>query len=142
MDFRSASFSTWLIGLAIDTLNSGSGNDTLDGGLGNDNLGLAVSAAMYWCAMPAQAPSRSTLARAQAAVRRATMRPAGIENIQGGDGADSLVGDSLSNILAGGAGDDTLRWWRRPGHLPLAVPAMTACLPVAAAAIAGFPMLS
>ncbi len=92
-----------------DTLITGTGTDSLAGGIGDDSLsgGTGVDWAFYGDAGGAITVDLSApVANATGAAGNDTL--IAIENIHGGNGDDSLLGDSLGNSLAGGAGDDTL----------------------------------
>jgi Ca2+-binding RTX toxin-like protein len=98
-----------LVGMAgNDTISGGAGNDTLVGGLGNDSLngGDGIDTASY----SGSAAVKVTLvtSRAQATLGAGTDIIAGIENLIGGDGNDSLAGNASANRLEGGLGSDTL----------------------------------
>jgi Ca2+-binding RTX toxin-like protein len=86
-------------GAAADaTLDGGEGDDTLDGGAGNDwasyaNAGGAVTVDL----------SAGTSSGADGSDDLK-----GIENVLGGIGNDSILGDGLTNVLDGGNGDDTV----------------------------------
>jgi Ca2+-binding RTX toxin-like protein len=86
-------------GAAADaTLDGGEGDDTLDGGAGNDwasyaNAGGAVTVDL----------SEGTSSGADGSDDLK-----GIENVLGGIGNDSILGDGLNNVLDGGNGDDTV----------------------------------
>ncbi|MCA4920927.1 MAG: Hint domain-containing protein, partial [Roseomonas sp.] len=87
-------------GLGNDTLNGGSGtaNDTLIGGAGTD-LASYDSAAT---------PVTVDLSNGSSSGAFGTDSLTGIENVLGGNGDDSILGDSLANLLDGGLGNDTL----------------------------------
>jgi hypothetical protein len=88
-------------------LQGGTANDTfritegiasglsLDGGAGTDKLDYAAYAGAIDVDLAAATATGSA-------------HVAGIENVQGGDGADIIRGDGNDNILAGGAGTDIL----------------------------------
>jgi ELWxxDGT repeat protein len=93
-----------------DTLAGGSaGADTAPGGDGADTLdgGDDVDAASYAGLAAGVAVSLAILGVQETggAGRDLLLR---IENLEGGDGADSLTGDAGANSLAGGAGNDLL----------------------------------
>ncbi|MCA3386681.1 MAG: hypothetical protein INF78_18305 [Roseomonas sp.] len=84
-----------------DTINGGFGEDRIDGGAGLDVLGYADLTA------PGQAVTVDLVAlRTMGVAGNDTL--IGIENILTGAGNDSLVGDSLANMLLSGAGNDTI----------------------------------
>ena len=83
-----------------DTLSGGSGNDTLTGGAGLD-----------WASYVELITTQSVTVNlvtgiATGAAGRDLL--SGIENLLGGAGNDSLLGDGLANRLLGGNGNDTL----------------------------------
>ncbi|WP_210490842.1 peroxidase family protein [Microvirga antarctica] len=81
-----------------NSLAGGAGGDTLDGGNGNDTAVYRGSAAVF-----------VDLAAGKASGGEATGDVLiSIENIVGGDGADSLRGDAGNNHLSGGGGYDLL----------------------------------
>jgi Ca2+-binding RTX toxin-like protein len=98
-----------LSGLAGDDyLEGGSGSDTLMGGEGADILvgGSGVDQASYANAQGAVAASLAT--SSGTAGDAADDFIVGIENLLGGDFADTLEGNAAANLLEGGAGDDLL----------------------------------
>lgn len=86
-------------GAGNDWLYGGKGNDTLDGGAGLDwavyDTGMAVSIDL------ALSGPQNTLAAGFDLLRN-------IENVRGGGGDDTLLGDGAGNHLAGGSGNDVL----------------------------------
>ena len=77
-----------------DTLEGGAGADRLDGGAGNDTVSYAGSAAVI-----------VNLATGAVSGGDATGDTLiSIENAIGGDGADTLIGDSGNNVLSGAGG--------------------------------------
>lgn len=94
-------------GLGADSLYGGAGNDVLNGGGGNDllNGGTGIDRAEF----SGGAALRVNLAITAAQnTGQGTDRLISIENVTGGAGSDSLVGNNLANILIGGIGADTL----------------------------------
>lgn len=99
-------------GGANDTLVGGNGNDELVGGTGKDTLdgSAGTDTANY-------SERTRSVAVVLAGASNATVKINGtaedtlrnVENIIGGLDNDTLSGDSLANLLRGGAGDDTLR---------------------------------
>ena len=81
-----------------DSLRGGRGNDTLDGGAGEDTVILSASRGDLLVDLQAglmeAAGSRDLLVS--------------VENVLGGQGADTLRGSDGANDLRGGAGDDNL----------------------------------
>ncbi|MCA3324932.1 MAG: hypothetical protein INF69_14630, partial [Roseomonas sp.] len=97
-------------GNANDSLNGDGGANVLDGGLGNDTLvGGAGQDTISYASM-AQGSQAVTVDLGAGTSSGAAGNDSftGFEGIQGGNGADSLLGDSLDNIIAGGFGNDTL----------------------------------
>ena len=80
-----------------NTLDGGAGDDKLDGAGGVDTLSFAGF----------NAPVTVSLAQKKAR-GNGNDTLANIENVLGGSGDDSLMGDGLANNLNGGAGDDLL----------------------------------
>ena len=76
-----------------DTLNGGVGDDTLNGGAGRDTASYAGISASVTVRLPVAIP-QGTGAGTDLLI--------GIENVTGGSGNDSIVGDDGANILAGG----------------------------------------
>jgi len=100
-----------------DTLNGGDGDDTLVGGDGNDMLtgGIGADALMGGSGIDTASYATSVLALIADLERwgNNTGDAAGdtfveIENLTGGSGDDTLVGDFNNNVLTGGAGNDVL----------------------------------
>jgi Ca2+-binding RTX toxin-like protein len=90
-----------------DALSGADGNDSLIGGGGNDTLigGADTDLASYAAAMGAVTVDLTAGTSSGAA---GNDRLTGIENILGGNGNDSILGDSLANVLDGGLGNDTI----------------------------------
>jgi len=90
-----------------DTMLGGTENDSLLGGIGNDSLlgGDGADTMGYLTASSAVTVDLVT-GRAIGADGNDTL--SGIENVQGGGFADSILGDNSANILAGGDGADTI----------------------------------
>ena len=123
-------------GALADTLNGSTGNDTLAGGLGNDSLmggsghdlldggndadtlsggaghdTLIGGAGLDWASYAELTSGQAVTVNlvtgsATGAAGRDLL--SGIENLLGGAGNDSLLGDGLANRLLGGNGNDTL----------------------------------
>jgi Ca2+-binding RTX toxin-like protein len=93
-----------------DSILGDGGNDSLIGGLGNDSIhgGAGIDLLSYAdMAAVTQAITIDMVAmRATGAAGNDTFM--GIENILAGAGHDSLLGDSLVNLLSGGGGKDTI----------------------------------
>ncbi|MET0427788.1 MAG: cadherin domain-containing protein, partial [Microvirga sp.] len=90
-----------------NTLTGGSGDDTLDGAFGDDRLdgGAGLDTARFSGSLGATVDLSKTGAQGTG---YGTDTLVGIENLEGGSGADSLAGNDGANRLVGGAGNDTL----------------------------------
>jgi Ca2+-binding RTX toxin-like protein len=107
-----SAFADLLIGDGIaNILSGGGGNDLLSGGLGNDTLngGAGSDTADYTDAtndlqIVLDVPGGATVN----AGALGTDTLIAIENLNGGTGNDTLVGNALTNILTGGGGNDVL----------------------------------
>lgn len=100
-------------GKGNDVLSSGGGNDFLQGGVGDDQLvgGSGVDTADYSDKSVAVSVDLAALSGSVAtayvnSVAEDTLE--GIENITGGTGNDTLLGDGADNTLSGGDGNDFL----------------------------------
>lgn len=82
-----------------DRLLGGAGNDLLNGGAGRDSAVFTGRGAVV-VDLGRSGPQ-------QTGAGRDTLR--GIEDVEGGAGADRITGDGGANLLAGGAGNDRLR---------------------------------
>lgn len=90
-----------------NVLNGGAKNDTLEGGLGSDTLigGDGIDTARY-----------NGSAKVYVNLENKGLQNTGhgydlldgIENVEGGSGSDTLIGDDANNKLAGNGGNDTL----------------------------------
>jgi len=93
-----------------DTILAGGGDDTFIGGFGEDSIdgGGAVDLLSYADLLSAtQAVTVDLVAlRSTGAAGNDTL--AGIENVLTGAGNDSVLGDSLANMISTGGGNDTL----------------------------------
>ncbi len=89
-------------GLGHDTLRGGEGADTLQGGAGIDTADYADKIAAVSVVLAGDTPATVFVGGI------AEDSVAGIENLRGGTGNDSLTGDAAANTLEGGAGDDVL----------------------------------
>jgi Ca2+-binding RTX toxin-like protein len=89
-------------GLGNDTLRGGGGADTLQGGAGIDTADYAEKTAAISVTLAGDTAATVTVGGI------AEDNIAGIENLRGGTGNDSLTGDAAANTLEGGAGDDIL----------------------------------
>lgn len=108
-------------GLGNDTLSGGDGDDILNGGDGDDTLIGGAAANGSFNQLNGDNGSDTTSYASQSAAIYADLNTGGghiggvltdlftsIENLTGGSGNDTLVGNGLSNRLVGGAGDDLL----------------------------------
>jgi Ca2+-binding RTX toxin-like protein len=98
-----------LIGRAgADRLSGDDGNDILDGGLGNDviNGGAGTDTASYQNA--ASGVTITLRTQNQSGGEAEGDQLISIENVEGSDFNDSLIGNDAANILTGRAGDDIL----------------------------------
>ncbi len=89
-----------------DTLLGGGGFDTLDGGAGTDLLSYAESTAVWVNLGAAEDAGGYNLGGAGGNAQGDRFR--NVENLQGSDYDDILIGDQDANLLIGGAGADTL----------------------------------
>ena len=92
-----------------DTLNGGDGNDTLEGGRGGDTLigGKGNDTALYNNSAAGVIVRLNFGNGTGADASLDTL--SGIENVQGSDFSDTLLGDGEANALAGRSGNDVLR---------------------------------
>ena len=100
--FGDAMANTLSGGLGHDTLRGGEGADTLQGGAGIDTADYADKIAAVSVVLAGDTPATVFVGGI------AEDSVAGIENLRGGAGNDSLTGDAVANTLEGGAGDDVL----------------------------------
>jgi Ca2+-binding RTX toxin-like protein len=122
----------YTVGDGVDTIDGGAGTDTLrvSGTAGNDTIHVAVNGAGVVTAIEGMSPTSIesyivdggsgtdtldyTGTTAGVTVNLATPSApgftsvAGIENVTGGSGNDTLTGNSGVNVLTGGVGNDTL----------------------------------
>ncbi|MBY6241567.1 hypothetical protein K3F48_10295 [Methylosinus sp. Sm6] len=89
-------------GFGNDVLRGGGGKDVLDGYIGVDTADYSDKTASVVLTLNGAADAVVTVG----GVAEDTIRS--IENVTGGSGADTLVGDGKANTLLGGGGDDTL----------------------------------
>lgn len=96
-------------GDGIDRLEGGSGRDTLVGGAGADSIfgGIGSDTADY-SASAAAVNVNINDAAVESGGDAAGDTLAGIENLIGSAGADTLTGNNAANIIYGGAGVDTI----------------------------------
>ncbi|MBC2732440.1 S8 family serine peptidase [Thiobacillus sp.] len=94
--------------VAANTLYGNDGDDILDGGAGNDvlNGGNGSDTASYTNTTAAVTVNLQT---GQATGGAGSDTLTLIENVTGGRGNDSIVGDASANVLDGWGGDDTLQ---------------------------------
>ena len=97
-----------------DTLAGGEGNDTLDGGADNDFASYA----------DATGAITVNLRVGSSSGQHGEDSLTGIENILGGNGDDSIVGDSLANLLDGGGGLDFVSYANAGGDVIVDLGAM------------------
>jgi len=112
-------------GLGDDTLAGAGGNDQLDGGAGNDQYLFVANAPLgsdtlvdsagidlvSFAGTSSAVTLNLSLTTAQVVNGNLALQLASataIDNARGGDGDDSLTGNTLANVLEGGAGNDTL----------------------------------
>ena len=81
-----------------DTLAGGAGYDTLDGGAGSDTISFADQTSQVYF----------DLSSSENGGNYGYKVVSNIENITGGSGNDTLIGDGNANTIVGGAGNDTL----------------------------------
>jgi Ca2+-binding RTX toxin-like protein len=95
--------------LGSNVLSGLGGNDTLDGGLGSDVLqgGEGIDTASYGSRSAAVVVDLDGLADDGGPGENDTVA-SDIENLIGGAGGDTLIGDAAANSLTGGSGDDTI----------------------------------
>ncbi|ABD05515.1 Hemolysin-type calcium-binding region [Rhodopseudomonas palustris HaA2] len=86
-------------GAGNDTLLGGAGDDTIDGGDGIDTADYAFDIAGVTVDLSAGEASGDDAGYDTLVA---------IENVTGGAGDDTLIGDGNANVLSGGAGDDVL----------------------------------
>lgn len=83
-----------------DTLIGGEGNDTLDGGLGNNTASYQTSTVSVKVTLETT--------QAQNTLAAGTDTLLNIQNLLGGSGNDSLIGNAQANLLNGSSGNDSL----------------------------------
>ncbi len=89
-------------------LKGGDGDDTLEGGYGDDRLegGAGRNTAHYSSFLDARVDLSITVAQSTGGYGRDTLLD--IDNLEGGSGADTFIGNGENNRLVGNAGNDTL----------------------------------
>lgn len=104
LDLAGNEFANTLIGNAgANVLAGGAGKDTLDGGLGVDTADYGDKTVIVSVKL---ADGAKSSVKVGGIVEDTILN---IENLNGGSGDDTLIGDGLSNSLLGLAGDDLLR---------------------------------
>ncbi len=88
---------------ADNLFRGGSGNDTLDGGIGLDTADYSDKTEAVSVTLHGSFDALVTVG----GVAEDTIR--NIENLIGGSGNDTFIGDAMANNLSGGEGDDTLQ---------------------------------
>jgi Ca2+-binding RTX toxin-like protein len=91
------------VGGGNDTLVGGAGNDVLTGGAGTDTASYANETDAMFINLTTNSARRGLLANPVEDVLQT------IENVEGGSGGDSIVGNNAANLLQGNGGADTLR---------------------------------
>jgi Ca2+-binding RTX toxin-like protein len=109
-DLFGSNYGMTLIGSAgVNHITGGDGNDLIDGGLGADQMkgGTGIDTVDY--------SSRAVLVTATIGVGDEDGQAGendgvgdDIENVRGGSGADTIVGNALDNVLDGGLGADNI----------------------------------
>jgi Ca2+-binding RTX toxin-like protein len=104
-------------GAGDDHLNGDAGNDILIGGVGADHLdgGEGVDTASYAASTVTVTVNLATGTGSGGDAQGDTL--VSIENVTGGQGNDTLLGNSAINTLIGGNGDDVLRGAAGADHL-------------------------
>ncbi len=93
-----------LIGDSADNLfRGGAGNETLDGGIGLDTADYSDKTEAVSVTLNGSVDALVTVG----GVAEDTIR--NIENLIGGSGNDTFIGDAMANNFSGGTGDDTLQ---------------------------------
>ncbi|HRK32068.1 MAG TPA: calcium-binding protein [Tepidisphaeraceae bacterium] len=106
-------------GSGSDTIRANGGADTLEGGSGNDRFeypsgdfvlsgGAGIDKVSYEGSDFSVSLSLDSIAN-DGPTGSAGNVASDVENLTGGDRADSLHGSNTANVLVGGGGDDTLR---------------------------------
>lgn len=108
-----------------DTLTGGAGNDILTGGAGNDTYSFNTNTARGSDLIDESGGGTDTItfsgsnnavaldlglggSQAVNGNLNLTITPDQIENVTGGNGADTLIGNTLNNTINGGSGNDTM----------------------------------
>ncbi len=93
-----------------DTLTGGGGNDVLDGYLGNDvlNGGDGIDTADYSSVPGAVQVNLGIVGAPQPTGGAGQDTLSFLENLRGGAGNDTLIGDSASNMISGLGGSDSI----------------------------------
>jgi VCBS repeat-containing protein len=94
---------TLLGGAGDDTIEGGAGNDTLDGGTGNNTVSYA-----YLTGLATKDVTVNLITGIGNAGSGDFDTLSNFQNITGGDGNDTLIGDNNNNTILGGTGNDVL----------------------------------
>ena len=89
--------------IANNLFRGGAGNDTLDGGIGLDTADYSDKTDAVSVALHGSVDALVTVG----GVAEDTIR--NIENLIGGSGNDTFIGDAMASNFSGGVGDDTLQ---------------------------------
>ncbi len=89
--------------IANNLFRGGAGNDTLDGGIGLDTVDYSDKTGPVSVTLHGSVDTLVTVG----GVAEDTIR--NIENLIGGSGNDTFIGDAMANNFSGGEGDDTLQ---------------------------------
>ncbi|MTH76469.1 beta strand repeat-containing protein [Paracoccus aestuariivivens] len=106
-----SNFNDRLTGNAVaNVLNGGAGNDLLNGGAGNDALngGAGIDTAIFGGATSGVTVNLSVAARQTIGGGMGADILTQIENVNGSNFNDRLIGSAANNVLNGGAGADVL----------------------------------
>ena len=109
-DLLGSNFGMTLVGsAAANSITGGAGNDLIDGGLGADQLGggLGIDTVDY---SSRALPLILTIGvgDADGETGEGDGIKDDVENVRGGSGADTIVGNALDNVLDGGGGADNI----------------------------------
>jgi Ca2+-binding RTX toxin-like protein len=89
-------------GAGNDAINGGEGFDILDGESGEDTLDYSEKTTSVYVALNGSTQVHTTVSGVTEDVVK------NFENVTGGSGNDTLIGDNNNNVMAGGSGNDTL----------------------------------
>jgi Ca2+-binding RTX toxin-like protein len=90
-------------GIGNDILDGGAGNDTLDGGAGTDTAVYSSGTQRVVVDLPG---------RIALGTQIGTDTLSNIENVKTGSGNDAVAGSDATNVLDGGAGIDTVSYYK------------------------------